>query len=82
MTIYNSRADRIADTPLALRLDRFAGPDDRSLWRLGVSRYIGSPALIEIDADLRALTELRRFVDAAIAIIETDGGRKPTKADD
>jgi hypothetical protein len=71
----NSASDRVGDK-LALTITRFRDANDSPLWRLKVSRYIGTDVLHEEDASIETLTAIKRWAERSIKIVSTDGDRK------
>lgn len=71
----NGQSTRFGDTALAFGVERLSNTE-RSIWRFKVMRYIGNNVLLEIDADPAVLREAQRFIEKAIEIVESDGGRK------
>lgn len=76
MSITTGTAQRFGDG-LSLGLKRYEDSDKNALWRIYVAKYIGDNARIEQDAKIKELTEMKIFIERAIEIVRTDGGRKP-----
>lgn len=75
MAATNGFATRLGDG-FALQMHRFQGPSDRSLWMLSAASHPSTAEPpVEMVADRKALLDLRRFADEALAALNTDGGR-------
>lgn len=72
--LQGSRQTRFGDTPLTFGMERFAS-GERVLWRFEVHKYCGRNPLISVDIDPKMLREMRAFIDQAIELVNTDGGR-------
>ncbi|KJS35679.1 MAG: hypothetical protein VR70_14515 [Rhodospirillaceae bacterium BRH_c57] len=79
--IISANSSRLDDGPLALGIERFEGPNGKSLWRLKVSRYCGGAPLLEQDLTTEGARALRTFADRALEALTTDGGRSTATTD-
>jgi hypothetical protein len=73
----NGFSSRLGDNYAAVGLRRLTDSEDRPLWRLSFGKHpVGNDAgLIDVDASIGALIELKLFAEKAIKALQTDGGR-------
>lgn len=80
--ITNSSAQRFGNGNLAFEIRRFTDGGDNVLWRISASTFIGGNVRIEQDAKIGELNEMASFLQRAIEIVRTDGGRSPLETAD
>lgn len=77
--IIGGGSQRIGDA-FALGLDRYStgtGINEKTLWRFYVAKYCGgADPFVTMDADVKVLREMQRWIERAIETVQTDGGRK------
>lgn len=75
-TSFQSRFD---DTPLAFSMKRYEHRGEDAIWFFSVRRYCGGNDLIRIEATEKALVEMQRFINSALATVRT---KQPEASED